>query len=84
MFPALRNPSHLPRFAGDILAPAQMEILQTSEQVRRRAVSPVELTKRCLARIEELNPVLNCFITVTAESALAEARAAEKEIQSGN
>src|SRR5438270_4658143 len=61
-----------------------MEILQTSEQVRQLAISPVELTKRCLARIEELNPVLNCFITVTAESALAEGRAAEKEIQSGN
>jgi aspartyl-tRNA(Asn)/glutamyl-tRNA(Gln) amidotransferase subunit A len=38
----------------------------------------------CLARIEALNPSLNAFITVTAESALAQARLAESEIQSGN
>ena len=60
-----------------------MGILEIAEQVRQRAVSPVELTEKCLARIEELNPVLNAFITVTAESALADARTAEKEIQGG-
>ena len=41
--------------------------------VRAGAVSPVELTTDCLARIEKLNPKLNAFITVTAESALAQA-----------
>jgi aspartyl-tRNA(Asn)/glutamyl-tRNA(Gln) amidotransferase subunit A len=61
-----------------------MGILEISEQLRRRSVSPVELAKHCLARIEQLDPVLNSFITVTADSALADARAAEKEIQSGN
>lgn len=60
-----------------------MGILETSEQVRDGSVSPVELTSECLARIEKLNPVLNAFITVTAESALAQARATESEIQSG-
>jgi aspartyl-tRNA(Asn)/glutamyl-tRNA(Gln) amidotransferase subunit A len=44
-------------------------------------VSPVELTNECLSRIERLNPKLNAFITVTADSALAEARQAEAEIQ---
>ncbi|OFV95386.1 MAG: hypothetical protein A3H28_02220 [Acidobacteria bacterium RIFCSPLOWO2_02_FULL_61_28] len=51
--------------------------------VRRKKVSPVELTKACLARIEQWNPKLNAFVTVTAESALAEAREAEAEIQRG-
>ena len=60
-----------------------MNILETSELLRSRRVSPVELTKDCLARIEKLNPALNVFITVTAESALAEARRAEDEIQRG-
>ena len=60
-----------------------MNILETSELLRSRRVSPVELTKDCLARIEKLNPALNVFITVTAESALAEARNAEEEIQRG-
>src|SRR6202011_5466042 len=56
---------------------------EASELVRQRKVSPVELTHACLAQIEKLNPALNAFITVTAESATAEARAAEAEVQRG-
>ncbi len=41
------------------------------------------MTQGCLRRIEQLNPKLNAFITVTADTALAEAREAEAEIQSG-
>jgi aspartyl-tRNA(Asn)/glutamyl-tRNA(Gln) amidotransferase subunit A len=55
-------------------------ITELAPRVRRKEVSPVELTRACLGRIGELNPALNSFITVTAESALAEARAAETEI----
>ncbi len=58
-------------------------ILETSELLRSRQVSPIELTRECLARIEELNPKLNAFITVTADSAFDEARQAEAEIQHG-
>jgi aspartyl-tRNA(Asn)/glutamyl-tRNA(Gln) amidotransferase subunit A len=61
-----------------------MRITETSERLRRREISPVELTQACLQKIEELNPGLNAFITVTAESALAEARVAEREIASGH
>ena len=43
----------------------------------------MELTRECLARIEKLNPALNVFVTVTAESAMVQARAAEEEIQQG-
>ena len=60
-----------------------LSIREASELVRRRKVSPVELTNACLAQIEKLNPTLNAFITVTRESAVAEARAAEGEIQRG-
>lgn len=59
------------------------QILETSELVRSRKVSPVELTQECLQRIAKLNPLLNTFITVTAESALAEAETAEEEISQG-
>lgn len=62
----------------------EASIREISESIRGRRLSPVELTKRCLERIEKLNPVLNAFITVTAESAMAAARAAESEIQQGN
>lgn len=52
--------------------------------MRARTVSPVELAESCLDRIAELEPRLNAFIVVTGETALAEARAAEREITSGN
>lgn len=58
-------------------------ILELAPRLRRKEISPVELTRVCLERIEKLNPTLNAFITVTAESALAEARAAEQEIARG-
>ena len=61
-----------------------LDLAQASELVRAKKLSPVELTEACLARIEKLNPELNAFITVTAEMALAQARAGEAEIQSGN
>src|ERR1700732_4801002 len=60
-----------------------LNIREASELVRQRKVSPVELTHACLAQIEKLNPALNAFITVTAELAATEARAAEAEIQRG-
>lgn len=59
-------------------------ILETSELLRRGSVSPVELTNDCLVRIEKLNPKLNAFITVTADSALEAARQAEAEIRRGD
>src|SRR5690348_3715414 len=60
-----------------------LTIREAGELVRRKKVSPVELTNACLAQIDKLNPELNAFITVTRESALAEAHAAENEIQRG-
>lgn len=58
-------------------------IIEAGRGLRARRISPVELTNSCLDRIERLNPALNAFITVTAESSLAEARAAEVEILRG-
>jgi aspartyl-tRNA(Asn)/glutamyl-tRNA(Gln) amidotransferase subunit A len=58
-------------------------ILQLSARLHKREVSPVELTKNCLAKIEKLNPTLNAFITVTTELALTQARTAEAEILRG-
>jgi aspartyl-tRNA(Asn)/glutamyl-tRNA(Gln) amidotransferase subunit A len=58
-------------------------ISDLSQRMRRKEVSPVEITRDCLIRIEKLNPALNAFITVTAESAIEEAHVAESEIQRG-
>jgi len=51
--------------------------------IRAGRLSPVELVRRYLERIERLNPRLNAYIRVTGESALAEARGAEREIAHG-
>jgi aspartyl-tRNA(Asn)/glutamyl-tRNA(Gln) amidotransferase subunit A len=50
---------------------------------RSRKLSPVELTRFLLARIERLNPQLNAFLTVTAELALKQATRAEAELAKG-
>src|SRR5262245_66636002 len=59
---------------------AFISLSQASELIRARKVSPLELTRACLAGIERFNPRLNAFITVTAPEALAEAKEAEAEI----
>ncbi|MCC7306610.1 MAG: amidase [Acidobacteria bacterium] len=56
---------------------------EASVAVARREISPVELTKGCLDRIDRLDQHLNSFITVTREQALEEARTAEQEIMNG-
>ena len=60
-----------------------LSLWDAGDLVRAGKVSPVELTTACLARIERLNPVLNAFITVTGQQALADARAAEAEMTRG-
>lgn len=63
--------------------PALPSISELAQRFRRKEVSPVDVTQECLGRIEKLNPSLNAFITVMSESALAEARQAEAQIQRG-
>ncbi|MGH7729946.1 MAG: amidase [Candidatus Eiseniibacteriota bacterium] len=52
-------------------------------RIRSRKLSPVELTDACLDRLEKLGPRYNAVVTVMRESALAEARAAERDIGAG-
>jgi aspartyl-tRNA(Asn)/glutamyl-tRNA(Gln) amidotransferase subunit A len=59
-------------------------IIELAPRLRRKEVSPLELTRACLDRIEKLNSTLNAFIRVNSESALAEARSAENEIARGD
>src|SRR2546429_2895725 len=55
-------------------------IEQIGRLFRKRKLSPVELTRFMLARIEQLNAKLNAYLTVTAELALAQAKKAEAEL----
>jgi aspartyl-tRNA(Asn)/glutamyl-tRNA(Gln) amidotransferase subunit A len=59
-------------------------IFELAPRLRRKEVSPVEITRACLDAIAQLNPLLNAFITVMAESALEQARTAEAEMARGD
>ncbi len=56
---------------------------QVSRRIASGELSPVQLTQYMLDRIAQVDPILKSYATVMAEQALADARAAEKEIQSG-
>src|SRR5262245_40449881 len=56
---------------------------ELADLIRSRRLSPVELMRRTLARIERAQPVLNAFITVCSEQALAEAHDAEAALTRG-
>jgi len=55
-------------------------IEQIGKLFRKRKLSPFDLAKFMLARIEQLHPRLNAYITVTAELALAQSKKAEAEL----
>lgn len=56
-------------------------IAETLEKFRRKEISPVEVITAHLERIQALQPKLNAFVHLDAESALARARQAEAAIQ---
>ena len=58
-------------------------VTQLAADLRARKVSSVELVRACLPRIEASQSSLNAFVTVTAEQALAQAQAADRELAAG-
>jgi amidase len=56
---------------------------QTAQDIRARRVTSVEVVTRSLARIHELQPVLNAFTAILDESALASARDADEAVRRG-
>jgi aspartyl-tRNA(Asn)/glutamyl-tRNA(Gln) amidotransferase subunit A len=58
-----------------------LSLAEAGERIRNRKLTAVDLTRECLDRIERMNPVLNAFITVTADLALEQAEQADAEIR---
>ncbi len=54
-----------------------------AEMIRRKEISPVELVRVHLERIERLNPKLNAFVLVDGDRAIEQARAAEQAVMRG-
>src|SRR2546429_2812013 len=64
--------------------PVLLSAREIAAQIRCKEVSPVEVTRAHLERIERLNPELNAFVDCQPEAVLAQARAAEKAILRGD
>lgn len=60
-----------------------LSLREAAAAVRRREVSPVELTRQSLERIRADEPKINAFVRLTEERAMAAARQAEREITAG-
>jgi aspartyl-tRNA(Asn)/glutamyl-tRNA(Gln) amidotransferase subunit A len=60
-----------------------LSAVELSARIRRKQVSPVEVTRAVLARAERLQPKLNCFITLSADEAMRDAKDAERKIVAG-
>jgi amidase len=58
-------------------------ITELADAYRSRELSPVEVTRQVLERIERLEPTLRSYVTVTADIAMEQARKAEEEIGRG-
>ena len=63
--------------------PTQMAATELAARYRQRTLSPVEVTKAVLARIEKLNPKVNAFCHLDADGAMAEAKASEARWSAG-
>ena len=61
----------------------RMTISELAPKIKKREVSPAEVTEAVLERIEELDPKLNAYITVDAEGAMKAARKAQRQIAGG-
>lgn len=61
-----------------------LSLRDVAAKIKAKEVSPVEVTQACLDRAEATEPKLTAFSCLLADSALAEAKAAEAEIAAGN
>lgn len=60
-----------------------MSAIELAEAIRQKQVSPVEVVQSIIKRIERINPKINAFVTLTSESAMAEAKKAEIAVMKG-
>jgi aspartyl-tRNA(Asn)/glutamyl-tRNA(Gln) amidotransferase subunit A len=68
---------------GQAFDPTSLTIDEARALIARRKLSPLEITRAYLARIETLNPRINAYITVMGDSALKQAQALEAELAKG-
>ena len=57
--------------------------VELARMIREKKLSPIEVVNAFLQRIEEINPKVNAFCTMTAETAVEEAQRAEQAVMDG-
>lgn len=96
--PRTQGPPDIPRKRGQIQKrsaarvsrPADLEDLAfqpvtvLSDLIRRRVITPSELTKMYIARIRKFDPQIMAVVTLLEDRALAQAKRADAEIARGN
>ncbi|MBD0422049.1 Asp-tRNA(Asn)/Glu-tRNA(Gln) amidotransferase GatCAB subunit A [Streptomyces sp. TRM S81-3] len=65
------------------MQPYELSLARAADAIRARTLSPVELVDSVLDRIEQAEPHLGAYVTVTAEQARRAARAAEQDVAAG-
>lgn len=65
------------------MQPFELTGLQAAQQIQSKQLSPVELVDSVLQRIEDVDPKVHAFATITADHARQEAKKAEQEIAAG-
>ena len=82
------NPFKISRGAAREIPPNRDElafwnVLDLSRVLKARKITSLELTRLYLRRLNRYNPVLNCVVTLTEDTALKQARRADAEIAAG-
>jgi aspartyl-tRNA(Asn)/glutamyl-tRNA(Gln) amidotransferase subunit A len=60
-----------------------LALFEASDLLRRGELKPIDLVDACLDRIQRIDPLLNSFLTVTAEQARQQAHVLESELNAG-
>jgi len=87
-FPKEKKPLHvsdysytkIPNDKNDL---AFYSIGELAELIRKKQITPTELTEFFILRLKKYNPVLHCVITITEERALKQAKLMDEEIKAG-
>jgi Asp-tRNA(Asn)/Glu-tRNA(Gln) amidotransferase A subunit family amidase len=73
----------LPAYDGHIESLAFTTVLKLSHLLQAGKISSESLTRMCLDRLKRIGPRLNCVVNLMEESALAQARRADRELAQG-
>ena len=63
---------------------SDLTLIEVASGIRKGTFSSEEVTRHCLTRINQAQPILNCFISIDEESAIKSAQKADKKVTAGD